>query len=116
MNKPAYERLPRDLKTVLDTNSDALAAGMAGAMWDLQPTRSPRMSPRLGDVIVTLLPEAVAHWRKATEPVVAAWLKDMKEAQDDGGKMIAGAHALLEKYADCRSRSRRKLRRRSRKR
>ena len=46
MNKPAYERLPRDLKTVLDTNSDQLAAGMAGAMWDFKPMPSPRMSPR----------------------------------------------------------------------
>ena len=52
-----------------------------------------------GDVIVTLLPEAVAHWRKATEPVVETWLKDMKEHKVDGGKMIASAHALLAKYA-----------------
>jgi TRAP-type C4-dicarboxylate transport system substrate-binding protein len=99
MNKPAYERLPRDLKTVLDTNSDALAAGMAGTMWDLQAHAVAENVAENGDVIVTLLPEAVAHWRKATEPVVAAWLKDMKEAKLDGGKMIASAHALLEKYA-----------------
>ncbi len=99
MNKPAYVRLPRDLKTVLDTNSDALAAGMAGAMWDLQAHAVAENVAETGDVIVTLLPEAVAHWRKATEPVVTAWLKDMKEAKIDGGKMIASAHALLEKYA-----------------
>ena len=99
MNKPAYERLPRDLKTVLDDNSNELAAGMAGTMWDLQAQAVAENVAETGDVIVTLLPEAVAHWRKATEPVVAAWLKDMKEAKVDGGKMIASAHALLAKYA-----------------
>ena len=70
MNKPAYERLPRDLKTVFDNNSDELAAGMAGAMWDLQAHAVAENVAESGDVIVTLLPEAVAHWRKATEPVV----------------------------------------------
>ena len=99
MNKPAYERLPRDLKTVLDNNSAELAAGMAGVMWDIQAHAVAENVAQSGDVIVTLLPEAVAHWRKATEPVVASWLKDMKEAKVDGGKMLGSAHALLAKYA-----------------
>jgi TRAP-type transport system periplasmic protein len=99
MNKPAYERLPRDLKAVLDNNSDAPAAGMAGTMWDLQAHAVAENVAENGDVIVTLLPEAVAHWRRATEPVVATWLKDMKEAKLDGTKMIIAAHALLARYA-----------------
>ena len=36
MNKDVYDRLPRDLKTVIDNNSGQFAAGIAGAMWDLQ--------------------------------------------------------------------------------
>jgi TRAP-type transport system periplasmic protein len=99
MNKPAYERLPREIKTVLDNNSDVPAAGMAGTMWDLQAHAVAENVAESGDVIVTLLPQAVAHWRRATEPVVAAWLKDMRDASADGGKMIATAHALLAKYA-----------------
>ena len=100
MNKAAYDRLPRDVKIVLDNNSDQLAAGMAGVMWDLQATAVAENVAERGDVIVTLLPEAVAHWRRATEPVVTAWLKDMKEQKVDGGKLIASAHALLAKYAN----------------
>lgn len=100
MNKAAYERLPGDLQAVLDRNSGQLAAGMAGTMWDLQARSVAENVAQTGDVIVTLLPEAVAHWRKATEPVVDAWLKDMKEHKADGGRMIAGAHALLAKYAN----------------
>ena len=99
MNKPAYERLPGDLKAVFDKNSNEIAANMAGTMWDLQAHAVAENVAETGDVIVTLLPEAVAHWRKATEPVVTAWLKDMKEAKFDGGKMMASAHALVAKYA-----------------
>ena len=36
MNKAAYDKLPRDLKTVIDNNSGQPAATIAGAMWDVQ--------------------------------------------------------------------------------
>jgi len=101
INKAAYERLPRDLKTVLDNNSGQVAAAMAGAMWDAQAAAVADMVVQRGDPIVMLLPEAVAHWRKATQPVVEAWLKTMKEQKIDGGKLLAGAHALLAKYANA---------------
>jgi hypothetical protein len=100
MNKDVYDRLPRELKPVIDRNSGQLAAAMAGAMWDVQAAAVANDVGERGDVIVTLLPEAVAHWRKATDPVVDAWLKDMKEQKNDGGKMLASVHALLVKYAN----------------
>jgi hypothetical protein len=99
MNKDAYDRLPRDLKTVLDNNSGQVAAGMAGTMWDLGAAAAADMVGERGDTIVTLLPEAVAHWRKATDPVTGIWLKEMKEQKVDGSKLLASARALLGKYA-----------------
>ena len=100
MNKGAYDRLPRDLKTVIDDNSGQFAAGMAGAMWDIEAAAVADMVVQRGDSIATLLPEAVTRWRKATEPVVDAWLKQMKDHKADGGKLLANARALLEKYAN----------------
>jgi TRAP-type C4-dicarboxylate transport system substrate-binding protein len=100
MNREAYDRLPRELKTVIDSNSGQPAAGLAGAMWDIQANAVVQMVVDRGDVIVTLLPEAVAHWRKATEPVIEAWQKDMKEKKVDGGKLLASARALLAKYVN----------------
>ena len=99
MNKATYDKLPRDLKTVIDNNSGQPAASIAGAMWDVQAAAVVDMVSSRGDPITTLLPEAVARWRKATEPVVEAWLKDMKEHKVDGGKLLANARALLAKYA-----------------
>ena len=100
MNKASYERLPRELKSVIDSNSGQVAAAMAGAMWDQQAAAVANMVVERGDLIVTLLPEAVARWRKATEPVIDAWRKEMKEQKIEGGKLIAAANALLAKYAN----------------
>ncbi len=100
MNKAAYDRLPRDLKTVIDNNSGQVAAGMAGAMWDIEAAAVADMVRRGGDPITMLTAEEVAKWRKATAPVIAAWLKQMKEHKLDGGKLIAAARVLLAKYAN----------------
>src|SRR6202023_3110723 len=100
MNKATYDRLPRDLKTVIDNNSGQPVATIAGAMWDVQAAAVVDMVGGRGDPITTLLPEAVARWRKATEPVVEAWLKDMKEHKVDGGKLLANARALQAKYVN----------------
>jgi len=100
MNSAAYDRLPRDLKAVIDSNSGQVAAGMAGAMWDIEAASVADGVARGGDAIVTLLPEAVAHWRKLTEPVVEKWVKEMKEQKVDGGKLLASAHTFMTKYAN----------------
>jgi hypothetical protein len=100
MNKASYDRLPRELKSVIDSNSGQVAAAMAGAMWDQQAAAVANMVVERGDLIVTLLPEAVARWRKATEPVIDAWRKEIKEQKIDGTKLIAAANALLAKYAN----------------
>ena len=99
MNSAAYDRLPRDLKAVIDNNSGQVAAGMAGAMWDIEAASVADGVARGGDTIVTLLPEAVAHWRKLTEPVVETWVKEMKEQKVDGGRLLASAHTFMTKYA-----------------
>ena len=99
MNKPAYDRLPAELKTVIDGNSGVEVAGMAGAMWDAEARIVVDMVRERGDPI-TLLPEdQVALWRAATQPVVSLWLTQMKERKVDGGKLLSSVHALIGKYA-----------------
>lgn len=100
MNKASYDRLSRELKTVIDDNSGQIAAGIAGAMWDQEARAVADLVAQRGDPIDTLQPEAVERWRKATQPVIDAWQRQMKEHKIDGGKLIADAQALLQKYAD----------------
>jgi TRAP-type transport system periplasmic protein len=100
MNRQAYERLPRDLKTVIDNNSGQPAARMAGAMWDIEANAVAGAARDRGEPVVVIGAEETAPWRKATEPVIAAWQKQMKERKLDGGKLLADVHALLGKYAE----------------
>jgi TRAP-type transport system periplasmic protein len=100
MNKAAYERLPRELKTVIDNNAGQVAAGMAGAMWDIEARTVADTARDRGDAIAVLAAEEVAPWRRATEPVVVAWQKQMKEHKLDGGKLVADIGVLLAKYAN----------------
>jgi TRAP-type C4-dicarboxylate transport system substrate-binding protein len=100
MNSEAYDRLPRDLKAVIDSNSGQAAASMAGAMWDIEAASVADSVVRNGDSIVTLLPEAVAHWRRLTEPVLEKWLKEMRDQKAEGGKLLAAAHTLMLKYVN----------------
>jgi TRAP-type transport system periplasmic protein len=100
MNRQAYERLPGDLKTVIDDNSGQVAASMAGAMWDIDAKAIAGTARDRGDLVLVMSAEEAAPWRKATEPVIAAWQKQMKDRKLDGGKLLAGVEALLAKYAE----------------
>jgi TRAP-type transport system periplasmic protein len=100
MNKQSYERLPRDLKTVIDDNAGQPAASLAGAMWDIEAKAVAGMARDRGDLVLVMSAEETAPWRKAAEPVVAAWQKQMKERKLDGGKLLAALEASLAKYAE----------------
>ena len=99
MNKPAYDRLPADLKTVIDENSGLEAAGMAGAMWDVGSENGRRHGSRARRSDYRVAGGRGRNWRAATRPVVSLWLKQMKERKIDGGKLLANIHALIGKYA-----------------
>jgi TRAP-type C4-dicarboxylate transport system substrate-binding protein len=99
VNRGAYDRLPRPLKSVIDANSGQPAAGMAGAMWDVEAAGAVALARERGDAVTVLPPKEVLRWRRATEPVIAAWLKQMKERRIDGDKLLADIRELLEKYA-----------------
>jgi TRAP-type transport system periplasmic protein len=99
MNKTSYEKLPADVKQVIADNSGQVAAGMAGTMWDLKAKAVADAASQNGDQIVTLDPDAVARWRKATQAVVDAWRGDMKTHKADGDGLLTSARELFAKYA-----------------
>ena len=95
----SYEKLPADLRKVIDDNSGQIAASMAGTMWDLKAKAVADAVSQSGDQVVVLDPDAVARWRKATQPVIDAWRKDMKTHKVDADKLLANARELFATYA-----------------
>jgi len=98
MNKPRYEALPADLKAAIDKNSGQVAATMAGAMWDEQAAVVSEMVKKRGNAVMTMSEGEKARWQKITEPVIDAWIKQVKERGLDGGKLLEAARALVTKY------------------
>jgi TRAP-type C4-dicarboxylate transport system substrate-binding protein len=98
MNKPKYESLPADLKKILDANSGQVLAAMAGEMWDVQAKNVEEMVRKRGNNISTISAEEAARWRRATEPVIDGWVKQVKDRGLDGSKLVETARALVAKY------------------
>ncbi len=98
MNKAKYEGLPADLKAIIDKHSGQAAAEMAGKVWDEQAVVVSEMVRKRGNTVITLAEDEAAKWRKATDPVVQAWLAEMKGKGLDGGKLLESMRALIAKY------------------
>jgi TRAP-type C4-dicarboxylate transport system substrate-binding protein len=96
MNKRRYETLPADLKAVIDKNSGQGAAQAAGKIWDDLAVSVADATKSRGNTITQIDKAEAGRWQKATQPVIAAWLKASKKI--GGEKLLADAKALLAKY------------------
>jgi TRAP-type C4-dicarboxylate transport system substrate-binding protein len=99
MNKAKYDALPADLKAILDRNSGATLAEIAGRQWDEMGLPVADMVAKRGNTITVLSEAEKKRWQQATQPVIEAWLKGAKDKGIDGGKLLEDAKALLQKYA-----------------
>lgn len=98
MNRAKYAALPADLKKVIDDNSGDAAATMVGRMWDDQAAGIEEMVRKRGNAVSALSADEAGRWRKATEAVIEAWIKQMRMRSVDGAKTIETARALVSKY------------------
>jgi len=98
MNKPKYEGLPADLREILDKNSGEAAARMAAVPFDKMANELPDVVKKKGGTIVTISDEEVKRWEQATQPVTEAWIKQAKERNIDGGKLVDTVRELVAKY------------------
>lgn len=100
MNKARYEGLPGELRRSLDeTMGDAFAraAGAASDDASAEVEAAVRKGGRNG--FATLSEADKAAWMKACEPVVAAWIDQMKARGVDGLALVEAARTLIAKHA-----------------
>jgi TRAP-type C4-dicarboxylate transport system substrate-binding protein len=100
MNRAAYERLPADLKKVIDDNSGRHIAKWAGENWAAIETPGKKVVESKSKNKFHTIPEAeVARMKAAAKPVFDRWIDEMKKIGVDGDALLADARALIEKYA-----------------
>jgi TRAP-type C4-dicarboxylate transport system substrate-binding protein len=99
MNKAKYDSLPADLKEVMNRNSGQAASRMAAVPFDKMATEVPELVKKKGGTIVTISEDEAQRWEKTTQPVIEAWIKQVKERNIDGGKLLDATRELVAKHA-----------------
>lgn len=98
MNKASYNKLPPDLKKVIDANSGQNCAERFGAAMDAGDDGGKAQVKAAGNTIHVLDAAETARWKKAAEGTRDEWLKEVGAKGIDGKKLAAEAEALIKKY------------------
>ena len=98
MNKASYEKLPPDLKKVIDNNSGQVAAALFGKAMDDGDKVGREIAVKAGNKITELELAEVQRWRRTASTVETDWINEVKAKGIDGAKLASEARALIAKY------------------
>ncbi len=98
MNKAAYNKLPDDLKKVIDNNSGLTLSADFGRGMDAGDKSAIAIAQKLGNSIVQLDAAETERWRKASLAVESDWVNEVKAKGVDGANMVKQMHMLMDKY------------------
>lgn len=99
MNKASYDKLPDDLKKVIDDNSGIETAAFFGRVMDEGDKAGLAIAEKLGNNIITLDEAETQRWKDAAEPLIKAWADEMTAKGKDGPALVEEARALIEKHS-----------------
>ncbi|MEZ5662160.1 MAG: TRAP transporter substrate-binding protein [Burkholderiaceae bacterium] len=99
MNRAAYDKLPDDLKKVIDNNSGIELAALFGRAMDEGDRIGHALAVKAGNNIVALDIAETQRWRRTAATVEADWVKEMSGKGIDGARLIKQAQAAVGKYA-----------------
>jgi TRAP-type C4-dicarboxylate transport system substrate-binding protein len=98
MNGRSYNRLPPDLKAVIDANSGSALAVNRGAIWDSQTAAAVDAARGAGNEIIGIGPQEMARWRTAVAPAYEAWVAEMTRRGRNGRAMFEDLQAITARH------------------
>jgi len=99
MNRAAYNKLPDELKKVIDNNAGIETAAMFGRAMDEGDKAGRAIAEKAGNNIVALDVAETQRWRRTAGTVETDWINEMKGKNIDGAKLASEARALIAKYS-----------------
>ncbi|MDH5540246.1 MAG: TRAP transporter substrate-binding protein [Rhizobacter sp.] len=99
MSKRAYDKLPADLKKVIDANSGAETAALFGRAMDQGDVTGRAAVEKAGNKIVALDAAETQRWARAAAGVRGIWYTQVADKGIDGKTLAAEAEALIAKHA-----------------
>ena len=98
MNKGAYDRLPADLKKVIDNNSGIETAAAFGKAMDEGDKTGREIALKAGNKVTELDIAEVQRWRRTAGSVETDWVKEVSGKGLDGARLLAEAKASIAKH------------------
>ncbi|MCL4737851.1 MAG: TRAP transporter substrate-binding protein [Burkholderiaceae bacterium] len=99
MNKASYERMPVDLRKVIDDNSGVQVSALFGRAMDAGDKTGFDAVQKAGNSVITLDAVETARWQRATSRVRGLWYQEVSTKGIDGPALAASAEALVVRYA-----------------
>ena len=99
MNKGAYDRLPADLKKVIDNNSGIETAALFGRAMDEGDKLGRGIAEKSGNQIVALDVAETQRWLRTASSVEGDWVAEVGKKGVDGKQLASEARALLVKHS-----------------
>lgn len=99
MNQASYDKLPDDLKKVIDDNSGIEAAALFGRAMDGGDTAGLAIAQKANNNIITVDEEQTNKWKEAAQPVIDGWIAEMDGKGLDGKALVEDAKALIAKHS-----------------
>jgi TRAP-type C4-dicarboxylate transport system substrate-binding protein len=96
MNKARYDGLAPDLRKVIDDNSGIGLSGDTGRI--LTEADAPGRQLASRNPINTIPAAELENWKRAAQPVIDGWVKDVTAKGADGKALLEQARALIAKY------------------
>ncbi|WP_394178610.1 TRAP transporter substrate-binding protein [Marinomonas posidonica] len=98
MNKKSYNKLPDDLKKVIDDNSGIPLAGFVGDVFDAYEIGARKDAVDNGNTFNTIEGAEYDRWKETLAPVTEQWIEDMNDDGYDADHLLDKAKTLIEKY------------------
>lgn len=99
MNRAAYDKLPADLKKVIDNNAGIETAAMFGRGMDTGDKSGRELAVKAGNTVTVLDMAETQRWRRTASAVEADWVKEMQGKNIDGAKLVSEARTAIAKHA-----------------
>jgi TRAP-type C4-dicarboxylate transport system substrate-binding protein len=97
MNKAKYDSLPADMKKVIDANSGAETSAWIGKVFGEADVPGRKLAEK--NTFNTVSKGEIENWKKAAQPVIDDWVKDVTAKGANGKALLDSARSLIEKYS-----------------
>ncbi len=98
MSQKSYDKLPADLKKVIDDHSGFEYTKQIGKAWDELTVPARKVVVDKGNAMNTLSAEEKQRWIQAVQPVYKLWIDEMNKRNLPGQKMFDDLLATTTKY------------------